>query len=175
MYTGDAWVWYVVVFGVVAALTMTIVGLASGDRVGPWWMYVVALAGFIALGAWAFRRGALKIALVEQEGALRVTVSGNAVSLDVELEPGHQRWCWVEHNAPTRGGPMGHFNLTVTAVDGRVIGFQQMGAPDGRDGWPRRDSGLADGADVFSCGNIFGLERALAARRASKDAGGALS
>ena len=167
MYTGDPAVWYLVVLGAIGGLTMTIVGVIIPERVGPWWLWAVVLVASIALGAWAMSRGVLKVSLFEVDGALRAVVSGKAVSIDVALKPGHDHWYWVDSGRPSHGGPMAHFNLTVCSGDGRVLGFTQMGSATKTETWPRRDSGLADGTDVYSCVDLFGLQRALAAREAA--------
>jgi hypothetical protein len=161
--TEGATIWFVIVFGVIASITMIILGAIMPDRVGPWWIYGTALAGFIALGWWLMGRSSVKIQLVEADGRLRVVVRGKSVDIDAPLAEAYERWHWIQQVGAKYGGPMAHFNLTVRTADGRFLGFRQMGGPDGA-GWPRREDGLPDGPDVFLCLNIFGLERAVAAR-----------
>ena len=167
--TEDGLIWFVIVFGVIGAITMIIVGAIIPERVGAWWIYAAALVGFIALGWWAMGNSSVKLQLVDDGDGLRLVAKGKSVNLDERLEPGYQHWATGER-VPLKlgGGVMMHFSLTVKTAAGRTFGFRQMGGSDAG-GWPERGKRLTDGVDVFSTVDIFGLQRALAKRDSKLD------
>ncbi len=162
--TGTA-LWFLIVFGVVGALTAGIISLV-GLRVGPWWMWLLVIAGFVWLGRWELRRSAIVIELVEKEGELRLRIGGRGVQLDEQIERGYDHWTNVISNSVRQGGPMLRYNVRVRTSGGRQIGFHMMGGRLGLD-WAERREGLADGPDTFSPGNLFQLEKALRAAEKS--------
>jgi hypothetical protein len=158
--TGTA-LWFLIVFGVIGALTAGIVSFA-GLRVGPWWVWLLVIVGFVWLGRWEMRRSAMVIELVEKDGELRLRITGRDVAVDEQIERGYDYWTNVVTNSVRQGGPMLRYNITVRTNGGRQIGFHTLGGRMSLD-WPERREGLADGSDTFSPLNLFLLEKALRA------------
>jgi hypothetical protein len=156
--TGTA-LWFLIVFGVVGALTAGIVSLI-GLPAGPWWLWLLVIVGFVWLGRWEMRRSAIVIELVDKDGELRVRIAGPGVQLDEQIERGYSRWTNVVTNRVAQGGPILRYNVTVRTSTGRQLGFHQLGGRLDL-GWPERSDGLADGADTFSPGSVFHFEKAL--------------
>jgi hypothetical protein len=153
--------WFLIVFGVIGALTMIIVSIA-GLPVGPWWLWLLAIVPFVQLARWEMRSSAVEVELVREGERLRLRVRGRGArpAIDGVLAPAYEHWA-TSFRVPIRqgGGTMTHFSLVVVAGD-RKVGFHQMGGADTY-GWPERAPRLADGQDVFSIANIFSLEKAL--------------
>ncbi len=159
--TTGSGLWFLIVFGVIGALTAGIVSLA-GLHAGPWWLWLLVIAGFVWLGRWELRRSAMVIELIEKDGELRLRIHGRGVQVDEPIERGYDHWTNVITNSVRQGGPMLRYNITVRTGNGRQIGFHTLGGRLGLD-WPERGEGLADGPDTFSPGNLFLLEKALRA------------
>ena len=159
--TSGTAIWFLVVFGVVGALTAGIISLI-GLHVGPWWLWLLVIVGFVWLGKWEMTRSAIVIELVAKEGELRLRIHGRGVQLDEQIERGYDHWTNVITNSVAQGGAMLRYNLTVRTGSGRQLGFHTLGGRLGLD-WPERPEGLSDGPDTFSPGNLFLLEKALRA------------
>jgi hypothetical protein len=159
--TTGAGLWFVIVFGVIGALTMSIIAFV-GLHVGPWWLWLLVIVGFVWLGRWELRRSAMVIELVEKDGELRLRITGRGVALDEAIARGHDHWTNVVTNSVRHGGPILRYNVTVRTSSGRQIGFHTLGGRLNVD-WPSRDEGLSDGPDTFSPGNLFQLEKVLRA------------
>lgn len=162
--TGTA-VWFLIVFGVIGALTAGIVSFA-GLHVGPWWMWLLVIVGFVWLGKWELKRSAIVIELVEKDGELRVRIRGRGVDLDEQIARGYDYWTNVVTNSVRHGGPMLRYNIAVRTNGGKQLGFHTLGGRLGLD-WPERADGVPDGPDTFSPGNLFLLEKALRAAEKS--------
>ncbi|HTJ42017.1 MAG TPA: hypothetical protein VL463_07955 [Kofleriaceae bacterium] len=173
VFTGDGQattngaIWFLIVIGIVGALTAMCVAIAL--PIGPWWMWLLAIVPFVLLARWELRRSSVAIEFVKRGGELRVRVNGGGLKIDEPVDR-YDHWATGER-VPVRlgGGVMMNFSVLVIAGRGRRIGFRQMGGKDAR-GWPERKPRLYDGSDVFSVLNIHGIEKALAAHAASRDA-----
>ena len=74
--TGSA-IWYLIVLGVVGALTAMIVAFAL--PIGPWWMWLLAIAPFVWLGKWEMGRSAMTIELTKSDaGTVRLKLAAAA-------------------------------------------------------------------------------------------------
>jgi hypothetical protein len=153
--------WYVIVFGVIGALTAGIVSLI-GLPAGPWWLWLAVIAGFVWLGRWELRRSRIAIELVDKDGELRLRIHGQGVALDEAIERGYDYWTSVVSNSVRTGGVMLRYNVTVRTGSGRQIGFHTLGGRMKLE-WPERGKGLDDGPDTFSPDNLFLLEKTLRA------------
>ncbi len=153
--------WFVIVFGVIGALTAGTVSLI-GLRAGPWWMWLAVIIGFLWLGRWEMRRSRIAIELVDQDGELRLRIRGHGVQLDEAIERGYDYWTSVVSNSVRAGGVMLRYNLTVRTGSGRRIGFHTLGGRMNL-AWPERGDGLDDGPDTFTPDNLFLLEKTLRA------------
>jgi hypothetical protein len=158
--TSGSGLWFLIVFGVIGALTAGIVSLV-GLHVGPWWLWLGVIVGFVFLGRWEMRRSATTIELVEEDGALRVRIQG-PTSVDEAIERSYERWTNVITNSVRAGGPMLRYNVAVRTTGGRQIGFHTLGGRMNLP-WPERGVGLGNGPDTFTPHNLFLLEKALRA------------
>jgi hypothetical protein len=166
--TTGAALWYLIAFGVIGALTALLVSFAL--PIGPWWMWLLVIAGFVWLGKWELGRSAVVIELYERDGALRLRVSGRGAQLDEEIRREHDRWTHLITSNVRHGGPMYRYNLTVQTIRGRRIGFHSLGGRLDL-GWPeRRNDDLGDGPDIFSTFGVYALEKALQAAAVSVSA-----
>jgi len=150
---------------------MVILGAVMPGQVGRWWMWLLVLVG---IAAWVWRamgEGSIVIQLLDDGGALRLSVKGQSVEIDEEVAPGYEHWCELQRvPVGMGGGHMAHFSLQVRTKGGRTLGFRQMGGNDAA-GWPTRKGRLPDGPDVFTTVNILGLQHVLAERQAAAAAG----
>jgi hypothetical protein len=150
---------FVVVFGFVLSLTGAIIGLISASIIGAPLIYLATLAGSIALGVYATKRGKAMIRIVRSSAGLRLTVTGPAVNIDVEVPTSLEYW-YSYFRIPRKHGGDGRdivvYNVKIT-VGERVIGFKTNAGFEGseRTGWTHRAGALPNATDVFVCPRCF--------------------
>jgi hypothetical protein len=162
--TTGSGLWFLIAFGMIGALTMTLVGFAVPSMVGPGWLWMLTIVPIVLLARWELRRSAIVIEVIERGAELRVRVSGKGATIDEPIRATYERWA-TSDRVPLKhgGGKMVHFSVVVMTERGRRLGFHQMGGRDAA-GWPERSPRLSDGPDVFLTLGIFGFEKALASR-----------
>ena len=164
--TAGSAIWFLIVFGVIGALTALLVSFAL--PIGPWWLWLCAIVPFVWLGKWEMGRSAMVIELYERGDELRLRLSGRGAQLDEPIQRDVERWTNVVNRNIRYGGLMLSWNLVVRTTRGRRIGFHCLGGPHEDLDWPERRERLGDGPDIYSTFGVFAIEKALAAQAAAR-------
>ncbi len=158
---------YLSVFGVLIGVTLLIVSTFAGKTVGPWWMWLLIVGGFIALGWWSVKTGNTIIELYRvNDQHMHLSIKGSSANVDMTFETWRvANWFTYEYMRAKHGGAiLVVYFIVIEGVNKEKIMFKQMIGGKGSEayGWTYNDNMISESEEgLYHLTDVVGFINAI--------------